>query len=29
MGKVIKEVKSIYPTADGKLISEVVKKYIN
>lgn len=29
IGKVIKEVKSIYPTADGKLISEVVKKYIN
>ena len=29
MGKVIKEIKSIYPTADGKLISEVVKKYIN
>jgi uncharacterized protein YqeY len=28
MGKVIKEIKSIYPTADGKLISEVVKKHI-
>ena len=28
MGKVIKEIKAIYPTADGKLISEVVKKYI-
>ena len=28
MGKVIKETKSIYPTADGKLISEVVKKHI-
>ena len=31
MGKVIKsvkEIKGIYPTADGKLISEVVKKYI-
>ena len=28
MGKVIKEIKTIYPTADGKLISEVVKKYI-
>lgn len=28
MGKVIKEVKSVYPTADGKLISEIVKKYI-
>jgi uncharacterized protein YqeY len=29
MGKVIKEIKSIYPTADGKLIAEVVKKHIN
>jgi len=29
MGKVIKEVKNTYPTADGKLISEVVKNYIN
>ena len=28
MGKVIKEIKAIYPTADGKMISEVVKKYI-
>ena len=28
MGKVIKEIKTIYPTADGKLISEVVKEYI-
>ena len=28
MGKVIKEIKNIYPTADGKLISEVVKNYI-
>ena len=28
MGKVIKEVKTIYPTADGKLISEVVKQHI-
>ena len=28
MGKIIKEVKAIYPTADGKLISEVVKTYI-
>ena len=28
MGKVIKEIKAIYPTADGKLISEVVKKHI-
>ena len=29
MGKVIKQIKEIYPTADGKLISEVVKEYIN
>lgn len=28
MGKVVKEIKNIYPTADGKLISEVVKKHI-
>ena len=28
IGKVIKSVKEIYPTADGKLISEVVKKHI-
>lgn len=28
MSKVIKEVKAIYPTADGKLISEVVKQHI-
>jgi uncharacterized protein YqeY len=28
MGKVIKEIKAIYPTADGKLISETVKKHI-
>ena len=28
MGKVIKDIKTIYPTADGKLISEVVKKHI-
>jgi uncharacterized protein YqeY len=28
MGRVIKEIKTIYPTADGKLISEVVKKHI-
>jgi len=28
MGKVIKEIKTIYPTADGKLISEVVKQHI-
>ena len=29
MGSVIKEIKSIYPTADGKVIAEVIKKYIN
>ena len=29
MGKVIKQIKEIYPTADGKLISEVVKEHIN
>jgi len=29
MGKVIKEIKEIYPLADGKLISEVVKEHIN
>ena len=28
MGKIIKEIKITYPTTDGKLISEVVKKYI-
>ena len=28
MGKVIKEIKAIYPTADGKIISEVVKAHI-
>lgn len=28
IGKVIKEIKAIYPTADGKIISEVVKKHI-
>ena len=28
MGKVIKEIKAIYPTADGKMISEVVKKHV-
>lgn len=28
MGKVIKEIKNTYPTADGKLISECVKEYI-
>jgi hypothetical protein len=29
MGKVIKQIKDIYPTADGKVISEVVKEHIN
>ena len=28
MGKIIKQIKAIYPTADGKLISEVVKEHI-
>lgn len=28
MGKIIKEIKEFFPTADGKLISEVVKEYI-
>ena len=28
MGKVIKEIKGIYPTANGKLISEIVKEHI-
>ena len=28
MGKVIKEIKNIYPTADGKIISEIVKEHI-
>ena len=28
IGKVIKEIKVIYPTADGKMISEVVKEHI-
>ena len=28
MKEVIKKIKTIYPTADGKLISEVVKKHI-
>jgi hypothetical protein len=28
MRKVIKEIKQIYPTADGKLISEVVKEHV-
>ena len=28
MGKVIKEIKAIYPTAEGKLISEIVKEHI-
>ena len=29
MGKVIKQIKDIYPTTDGKLISEIVKEHIN
>lgn len=29
MGKVIKEIKAIYPTADGKLISQIVKLHIS
>ena len=29
MGKVIKEIKAIYPTADGKIIAEIVKKHIS
>ena len=28
MGGIIKEIKSIYPTADGKLVASVVKEYI-
>lgn len=28
MGKVIKEIKQMYPTADGKIISEIVKEHI-
>ena len=28
MGKVIKEIKDIYPTADGKLISDIVREHI-
>ena len=29
MGQVIKEIKAMYPTADGKLISQIVKEHIN
>ena len=29
MGSVIKEIKAIYPSADGKVVAEIVKKYIN
>lgn len=29
MGRVIKEIKEFFPTADGKLISEIVKSHIN
>ena len=28
MGKVIKEIKNVYPTADGKMISEIVKEHM-
>jgi len=28
MGKVVKEIKAMYPMADGKLIAETVKQYI-
>jgi len=28
IGKIIKEVKEVYPIADGKIISEIVKKHI-
>lgn len=28
MGKVIKQIKEAYPTADGKMISEIVKQHI-
>lgn len=28
MGKIIKEIKAMYPTADSKLIAETVKQYI-
>ena len=28
MGKIIKEVKNTFPTADGKIIAEIVKKHI-
>lgn len=28
MGKVIKEIKSIFPTADGKIIAQIVKSHI-
>ena len=29
MGSVIKEIKAIYPSADGKVVAEIVKRYIN
>lgn len=29
IGKIIKEVKTVYPTADGKIISDIVKNNIN
>ena len=28
MGKIIKEVKNTFPTADGKIIAEIVKNHI-
>lgn len=28
MGAVIKHIKEIYPTADGKMVSDIVKKYV-
>ena len=28
MGKVVKEIKAIYPTADGKTVAEIVKQHI-
>ena len=28
MGAVIKHIKEVYPTADGKMVSDIVKKYV-
>ena len=28
MGAVIKHIKEVYPTADGKIVSDIVKKYV-